>query len=307
MTRIKKIDDSPEVRRITWIGVAVNLTLTGIKFFIGKLAHSQALVADSIHSASDLITDAAILIGSKFWNLPPDAEHPNGHRRFETLISIGIGLSVMAVGVFLAIDALDHLIKKEVSHPEEMAIFAALLSVIVKEILFRYTRKKAKAMRSQALEANAFHHRSDALSSLPVLFAVFLSVLFPEFGFIDSIGALVVSLFIFKSGLEITRPGIHQVADGAPDKKVLKKLGEVAQKTPGVLSIHNLRTRFIGSDLQVSVHVVVSPDMTLTEAHDLAEMVEKKLIECGENVVDALVHIDPFDVRKCKDNFHEMV
>lgn len=302
MTRIAKKDDGPEIRKVTWVGVAVNLGLMGFKFAAGILGHSQALVADAIHSASDLITDAAILVGSRFWNSPPDADHPNGHRRFETLISLGIGLAVIAVGVFLDYDAVTALINRQESHPEMIAAIVALFSVASKEILFRYTRNCGRKLRSQALEANAWHHRSDALSSIPVVIAVLLSIVFPNLWFIDSLGALLVGLLIIHSGYEIIKPSMHQVADGAADPETCEKLKAIALGVPGVISIHEFRTRYIGSDLQVNLHIVVASDMTLLEAHDLSESVERALIECGENVVDALVHIDPYDAAKACEN-----
>ncbi|MBO7513893.1 MAG: cation transporter, partial [Fibrobacter sp.] len=169
MTRIAKKDDSSEVRRVTWVGLGWNVVLSVGKFFAGYFGGSQALIADAIHSASDFITDIAIIVGSRFWNSPPDAEHPYGHRRFETLISVGIGLAVCAVGIGLGYNAVVALKNGEQSHPEWIAAIMAAVSIIVKEALFRYTRAKGRAIRSEAVEANAWHHRSDAYSSIPVL------------------------------------------------------------------------------------------------------------------------------------------
>ncbi len=300
MTRVVKQDNGPEIRRVTWVGMLVNVGLSVVKFIAGMLGHSQALVADAVHSTSDLVTDVAIIIGSKFWNSPPDSSHPNGHRRFETLVSLGIGLAVMGVGVFIALEAVDSLQTKNSQSPEMIAAVVALLSVISKEILFRYTRRKGRLLRSQALEANAWHHRSDAFSSIPVVIAVLLAILFPSLTFIDSLGAILVSLLILKSGFDIVRPCVHQIADGAPDGPISEKLESLAAAVPGVLSIHNFRVRYLGNDLQVSLHVVVDQNMTLLEAHNLAEEVEQVLIQSDENVVDAMVHIDPYDPSKLK-------
>ena len=298
MTRIVPKDEGPEVRRVTWIGLFVNIMLTAIKFLAGIFGHSQALIADAIHSASDLTTDIAILVGSKYWYSPPDADHPNGHRKFETLITICIGFAIAAVGVFIILDSTDALIQKKFFHPEIITAVVAFLSVIVKEIVFRYTKNAGKRIRSQALEANAWHHRSDALSSIPVLIAILITIVFPQFNFIDSIGALIVSVFVIKAGLSIVLPAIHQVADGAPNKKISDKLYNVASQVPGVISIHNFRIRYIGNDLQVLLHIVVNSNMSLLEAHELSEKVERALIDCGENVIDAMVHVDPYDSQK---------
>ena len=294
MTRIAKKDDSCEVRRVTWVGLGWNAALSVGKFFAGFLGGSQALVADAIHSASDFITDIAIIVGSKFWNMPPDEQHPYGHRRFETLISVGIGLAVCAVGIGLGYNAVRALINGEQSHPEWIAAIMAAVSIVVKEILFRYTRAKGRAIRSEAVEANAWHHRSDAYSSIPVLIAVLFGILFPTLWFADSVGA------ILHSGFEIAWPGIHRVADEGASEEVSRKLKDIALACPNVISIHGFRTRYVGSDLHVDLHVVVPADMSLLAAHDLAEEVEKRLIDAGENVVDALVHIDPYSEERVK-------
>lgn len=301
MTTVRKKDDSPEIRRVTWVGLGWNVVLTIGKFVGGLVGGSSALVADAVHSASDFVTDIAILIGSKFWNLPPDAEHPYGHRRFETLISIGIGLAVCAVGVGIGYEAIMALWNKEVSHPEWIAAAFALASIILKEVLFRYTRKAARKIRSQALEANAWHHRSDAYSSIPVLIAVVMAIAFPQFWFVDSVGAVIVALFILHSGYEIAWPCIHQVADRGANFETWERLKEIALSHPKVIWIHKFRTRYIGSDLSVDLHVVVDADMPLREAHDVSEEVEQMLIDAGENIVDALVHVDPYEERKAND------
>jgi cation diffusion facilitator family transporter len=295
MTRILKKDDSKEVRQVTWIGLGGNVILSVGKFFAGVFGGSQALVADAIHSASDFVTDVAIIVGSRYWNTPPDADHPYGHRRFETLISVGIGLAVCSVGVFLGYEAVQKLLAHEQSHPEWIAAVMAFVSIAVKEALFRYTRAAGKKIRSQALEANAWHHRSDAYSSIPVLVAVLAGIVVPGFWFADSVGAVIVSLFILHSGYEIAWPGIHQVADVGASPEVVERLRQVALSCPEVMSVHRFRTRYVGGDLHVDLQIVVNENMTLLAAHDLSEEVERKLIEAGESVVDALVHVDPYD------------
>ena len=298
MTRVRKKDDSAEVRKVTWVGLAWNAALSVAKFVVGIFGNSQALVADAIHSASDFVTDVAVIVGSHFWNSPPDAEHPYGHRRFETLITIGIGLAVAAVGVGIGYKAILALLAGDASHPELSVAIMAFASILVKELLFRYTRNAGKKIRSQALEANAWHHRSDSFSSIPVLVAVIFAIVLPQLWFADSVGALIVAFFIMHSAVEIAWPGLRQLVDYGANANVLENLKNIALSHPKVISLHGLRSRYVGSDLHVDVHIVVDDQMTLKDAHDVAEQVEQLLIDSDENVVDALVHIDPYNAKR---------
>ena len=298
MTRVRKKDDSAEVRKVTWVGLGWNAALSVAKFIVGFWGNSQALVADAVHSASDFATDVAVIVGSHFWNSPPDAEHPYGHRRFETLITIGIGLAVAAVGVGIGYKSVLALLAGEVSRPEMPVAIMALASILVKEGLFFYTRNAGRKIRSQALEANAWHHRSDSFSSIPVLVAVIFAILLPQMWFADSVGALIVAFFIMHSAIEIAAPGLHQLVDRGANPEVLVNLRSLALSHPKVISLHGLRSRYVGSDLHVDVHIVVDDQMTLKDAHDVAEEVEQLLIDSDENVVDALVHIDPYNANR---------
>ena len=302
MTRVRKKDDSAEVRRVTWVGLGWNAALSVAKFVVGVVGNSQALVADAIHSASDFVTDVAVIVGSHFWNSPPDAEHPYGHRRFETLVTIGIGLAVAAVGVGIGYKAVLALLAGEGSHPEVSVAVMALASIVVKEILFRYTRNAGRKIRSQVLEANAWHHRSDAFSSIPVLVAVVFAILLPQLWFADSVGALIVAFFILHSAIEIAWPGLRQLVDYGASADILEKLKREALSHPKVISLHGFRSRYVGSDLHVDVHIVVDDQRTLKDAHDVAEEVEQLLIDSGENVVDAMVHIDPYNAKRAAQN-----
>lgn len=295
MTRVRKKDDSYEVRRVTFTGLIWNAFLSVVKFVVGLLGNSQALVADAVHSASDFVTDIVVIVGSHFWNSPPDAEHPYGHRRFETLISIGIGLAIVFVGIGIGYNAVCNLIAGKGRQPEFVVAIMAVVSILVKEVLFRYTRNAGVKIRSQALEANAWHHRSDAFSSIPVLIAVGVAIVFPEFWFADAVGALIVSLFILHSAFEIAAPGVRQLVDRGASPEVLDKLKLIALSHSKVISLHGFRSRYVGNDLHVDVHIVVDAEMTLRAAHNVAEEVEQLLIDSDENVVDALVHIDPYD------------
>mgnify|MGYP001814710859 FL=1 len=205
------------VRKVTWVGLWVNLFLAAIKFTAGLYGRSQALVADAIHSLTDLTTDIAVIAGSHYWSRPPDENHPYGHRRLETLVTVFIGLVLIAAGIGIGWKAISALQEKQTAAPGWIAVFAALLSIVCKESIYRWTAATGRRVKSPALAANAWHHRTDALSSLPVLIAVAGARVFPSWSFLDRVGAVIVSIFILHASIKIIWPGISELIDvGAP-------------------------------------------------------------------------------------------
>ncbi|MDR2579574.1 MAG: cation diffusion facilitator family transporter [Fibromonadaceae bacterium] len=297
-----KKDNTAEVRRVTLLGMCVNIVLMVAKFVAGILGNSRALVADAFHSMSDFSTDIAILIGSRYWNQPPDSEHPYGHRRIETLMSIGIGLVLASVGVFLILDAINALREQKQSSPTLIAAVIVFISIIIKEWLYRYTLKVGKRIKSSATMANAWHHRSDAISSIPVLFAVLTSYFFPHLFFLDAVGAILVSVFIFQAAFRIALPGIFEVIDKGASHEVENKLRSIAQSDPEVHNVHDLRTRYSGGSLYVDLHLVLSPQITLQHAHSIGNRVTDSLLASGLDILEVLVHLDPYDDSKEKKN-----
>lgn len=290
-------DNSVAVRSITWKGLWINVVLTLLKFGAGIMAGSRALIADSVHSLSDFSTDIAVIIGSYFWSQPPDEEHPYGHRRIETLVSIIIGVGLAAAGIMLAIDAIASLRSGETSHPGWLAIIVAIVSIISKEWLYRYTITEGQRIKSPAVIANAWDHRSDAIGSIPVLVAVVVSSFVPSLGFVDALGAIVVAVFVLKAAVTIAWPGITEMIDRGASREIHRELEMRALAVAGVSGVHELRTRFSGSALYVDLHVVLAPEMRLDEAHAIGDLVRDELLACGHNVVDVLVHLDPGDDR----------
>jgi len=290
-----KEDSTIEVRKVTLVGMFINIFLVAFKFVVGVLGNSRALVADAIHSASDLSTDIAILIGSRYWNQPPDIDHPYGHRRIETLISMAIGLVLASVGVFLVYDAIKALHDGKQSSPTLMAAVVAFISIVIKEALYRYTLSVGKRIKSPATIANAWHHRSDAISSIPVVVAVLVSHAFPQLFFLDSIGAILVSVFILRAAFQIAWPGISEVIDKGVDKEINSKLKNMALETPEVKSVHNLRTRYSGGSLSIDMHLVLSPKITLHEAHTISNKVRDYFLASELDIMEVLIHLDPHD------------
>ncbi len=284
-----------EVRRVTLIGLVINVSLTALKFAAGILGNSQAVVADAVHSLSDTVTDVAVLVGVKFWSKPPDECHPHGHRRIEFLVTIFIGLLLAAVALGLSYNALSTLSDLQNGPPGAIAFFAAVVSIITKELLYRWTFAKGKEIKSSALIANAWHHRSDGLSSIPAAVAVAGAALVPGLAFLDHLGAIVVSIFIFRAAVKIVRPSVEQLVDRGAPEEICRGIEQLAFATPGVSEVHAIRTRHIGSGIEVDLHVLVDAALTVEEGHEISEEVKRRLIEYVSDVVDVVVHLEPYE------------
>lgn len=301
LMRARDSERGKEISRVTFVGLQVNLLLAIFKIGAGYSGNSRAVLADGFHTLSDLVTDLAVLVGVRFWMAPPDERHPYGYKRLESLTSFVIGLLLAAAGVGIAWDALARL-GQESAAPVGgfLALFAALASVLAKEILFRWTRRKGREVKSEALEANAWHHRSDALSSLPVAVAVALSMLTPALAFVDLVGALVVAVFILHAAWKICAGAAHVLADGGCDAEVGVRILAFARGLEGVRDVHDLRARCVGQGLQVDMHVCVDPHLTVLEGNRIAHRVEDALYSpraveaIGLEVIDAVIHIDPW-------------
>ncbi|MBN1591077.1 MAG: cation transporter [Pirellulales bacterium] len=282
------------VRQVTLWGLVVNLALSAMKFLFGILGSSQALVADAVHSLSDSVTDIAILVGVAYWNAPADEQHPYGHARIETMVTATIGIVLAAVGIGIGYHAIAGINEKDATRPEWIALVAACLSIVAKEVLYHWTIRVGKRVRSSALLANAWHHRSDALSSVPVAVAVLGTRLWPAWGMLDHVAAVVVCVLIVHAAWKIAWPALRELSDvGAADEQ-RRTILAIASETVGVLSVHGLRTRYLGPGLQIDLHVLVDPELTVREGHDIAGAVKRRLLAEGPEVLDVLVHVEPF-------------
>jgi cation diffusion facilitator family transporter len=292
-----------EIQRVTWVGLFVNLGLSAVKFAGGILGNSQAVVADAVHSLSDLSTDVAILFGVHYWTKPPDPEHPHGHRQAEAVVTLSIGLLLAAVATGLLWNAVVTLREQEAASPGWIAFAAALVSIISKEILYRWTAAAGQRIRSMPLMANAWHHRTDALSSIPVVVAVAGAAVEPTWAFLDHLGAAVVSLFIYQAAFKIAWPTFGKLLDSGAPEEDLARIREIALATGGVRDIHGLRTRYLGcSSLAVDLHIEVDGDLSVSRGHDIAEEVKHRLVEEGPEVQDVIVHLEPYGIMRPVDD-----
>jgi cation diffusion facilitator family transporter len=287
------------IRRITWLGAITNLFLVGFKFAAGIWGHSSVIIADAIHSLSDLITDAAILLGLEFWSRPADQNHPYGHAKIETLVTLLIGTALALVGLGLLYDAVrslfDILTGKDIPPPTWLPLTAALASILVKEWLYRVTVKVGIATKSLATIANAWHHRSDAMSSIPAAVTIGACLfLGNEYTFLDPVGTIVVAFMIIHAAWKVTQPTFAALLDSGASESQCKAITETIRSFTEVKDLHKLRTRYIGpSGLALDVHIHVDPNMSVTDAHALSHRIQGELLQSSEHIIDVFVHVEP--------------
>ena len=296
MYRAKIETANKQIRQITYLGVVTNIVLAAIKAVIGFTAGSMALVADSIHSVSDMVTDIVVLLGIHFGAKEPDPEHPYGHGRVETFSALLVALALVAVGIFMIkrasfVIARVHFGQMEVKQVGTAVIWAALLSVIVKEALYRINRKVAVKTDSPALYANAWHHRSDALSSIAVV-AGFAALRF-GFDYGDQIATVAVGLMIIIVGVKITGGCVDEFAERAVDSSTIKQIEEIISSETRVRHWHDLRTRSVGREIFIDLHILVDPQLNITEAHEISDSLEYKLHGQMSRPVNITIHIEP--------------
>lgn len=280
-------------QQVTVIGVVANALLIIFKLCAGIFGHSQALIADAIHSISDFFTDAVVLVGLKMGRKAPDADHHFGHARIETTASGIVGVALLAVAVFIGYDAARSIYLHTETHPTWLAIAGAAISILVKELLYRYTIIVGRRIRSSAVIANAWHHRSDALSSVAVLIGVTGAQIKPDWHILDAYAALLVTFFIIKVALEILRDAMREITDTAPKPEVIDQIMTCIRSVPNVIEAHDLRVRTVGGRHELSVHVIVDPHLTVIEGHNAAREVERCLIGDIEDIGEVTIHVDP--------------
>lgn len=285
---------SPDAgKRVTLVGVVVNTLLIFLKFVAGIVGSSQALIADAVHSISDLFTDAVVLVGLRISQKPPDKTHHFGHARLETLASTIVGLALVATAIYLGIDASLTIYHHKEYHPTLLALSVAGISIVLKEVLYQYTIRVGRRIKSQLIVANAWHHRSDALSSIAVFIGVGAAVVEPSWHILDAYAALLVSFFVVKVGLEILKDALREFTDTAPQPEVIGQIKQCALSVNGVSGMHDLRVRTSGGLYQMEIHIVVDGGLTVSEGHKIAKSVEECLIEDVGNFSRIIIHVDP--------------
>lgn len=280
--------------RVSARSMALNIVLTAFKLVAGIVAHSVAMISDAIHSASDVISTIIVMIGVKMAGKAPDRNHPYGHDRFECVASIVLSVILGLTGAAIGIEGLRNIVGSSYLHltvPGKLALAAAVISIVTKEGMFWYTRINAKKIRSSALMADAWHHRSDALSSV----GSFVGILGARLGFpiMDPLASVIISFFILKAAFDIFLDSISKMTDHACSDPVVNALRKTILAVPGVEGIDVLRTRDFGSMIYVDVEIQAEGSLTLYEAHDIAQQVHDDIEQDFPNVKHCMVHVNP--------------
>lgn len=287
-----------DIYRVTIVGTVVNALLVAVKFVAGIMGRSSALVADAVHSLTDFVSDIVVLVFVRISGKPRDAEHEYGHGKFETLATMIIGVLLIGAGIGLLINGAkqvwDSLNGAVLPEPTWIALAVAFISIVSKEVLYRYTVKEGRRLNSDAVIANAWHHRSDAISSLGTMVGIAGAMFFGEkWRILDPLAAVVVSFFIIKAGYDITKPAINELLESSLPKEQTNEITDIIQSVDGVKGLHNLRTRKIGNTIAFDVHVKMDGDLRLTEAHEIASRIERAIRDrYGEGSM-INVHMEP--------------
>ena len=284
------------IRKVTCWGMLINLVLAVFKSVAGLLVGSISLFADGIHSLSDLLTDVAVLVGVHLGSKEPDSKHPYGHGRMETFSTAFVAAVLILVGVGMIYKASGDIAKMHAAGIEKVTIssaviWIALLSVISKEILYQWTRIIAVRANSSAVYANAWHHRSDALSSV----AVIVGAIAVKFGYPhgDQLGAIVVGIMIILVGIKVIDGCIREFSERAVDARTVEQIQKIIDSEKRIRSWHKLRTRSVGREIFLDLHILVDPQLNITEAHEIAECLETTLHEQMPQPVNVMVHVEP--------------
>ncbi len=292
MTEIRE-ESRRAARSVTLVGAALNGLLILLKFSAGIIGNSQALIADAVHSVSDLATDAVVLFGLRMGGKSPDEEHPFGHARLETLASAIVGMALIVTALYLGVKAAFDIYLHEEYFPTNIALVGAIVSIVTKEALYHYTVYTGRRIKSQLIVANAWHHRSDALSSVAVLLGVIGTRINPAWYMLDSFAAGLVSFFIVKVGLRVLGKSLREFTDTAPEVDTLDSIRHCARNVEGVLDIHDLRVRTSGGLYQMEIHITVDGHIPVVDGHRIAKEVERCLNEDIEGLDRVIVHVDP--------------
>ncbi len=287
-----------EIFRVTLAGSACNVALLTFKFIAGTIGHSSAMIADAVHSLSDFITDLVVLVFVKISAKPQDDSHDYGHGKFETIATLFIGLALVAAATSILFAGGEKLLSwckgNQLQPPGWIALWAAILSVVIKEILYQYTAFRGRAVNSQALIANAWHHRSDALSSIGTTVGIGGAILLGQrWAVLDPLASIIVGALLVKVAVKLLKTSIGELTESSLPEETEHEIEKIINSLPGVYEPHNLRTRTIGNRTAIEAHVRMDGNMSLNEAHHLATQIEQKLKQRFGRQTHITIHMEP--------------
>jgi cation diffusion facilitator family transporter len=283
-------------RKITLIGMFINMLLVLGKVTSGILCKSQTILADGLHSASDFVTDLLVLWGLKFSSTPADSDHHFGHMRYSTVVALFLGILLFLAGLWIVVEAVLTVSETHSEIKPFWPFFFALLSIFAKEWLYRATKRVGEAIKDPSLVANAWHHRSDALSSIGAAIGLLVVMVGgDDFGFVDHVAAGLIGAYLCYIAGGIVRTNAKELLDEAPDSKTIEKIEEVVRTTSGVKGFHSLRARKMGGKVSMDVHVLIDPEMSMKDGHEVANRVEARIKNADLDVLHVVVHLEPAD------------
>jgi cation diffusion facilitator family transporter len=277
--------------KASWITILANVILSAIKIAAGIIGRSSAMLADGVHTLSDVLTTFVVLMGLKISSKEADEKHPYGHEKYEPVFAKLLSILLGATGLYIGYEGIKVLRSGDIQIPGRVALIAAIISIATKEVMYRYTIKVARKIKSLSMEADAWHHRSDALSSV----GTFVGILGARLGLkiLDPIAAIIVSVFIIKVGIDLYIESVRGLVDEAADGETISKIEELTYSIEDVKGIRDLKTRIFGNKIYVDIDILVKGDITVTEGHDIAEKVHDLIEENIEDVKHCMVHVEP--------------
>lgn len=291
---MKKKTDKQIAMRVSSVSILGNVVLSVIKLIAGIVANSGAMISDAVHSMSDVISTFVVIIGYNFSSKGSDKDHPYGHERLECIAALFLSAILFVTGAGIGLEGFNKILEGnygQLAIPGAIALVAALISIVFKEWMFWYTRHAAKKINSSSLMADAWHHRSDALSSVGSFIGIFGARL--GFPILDPIASVVICLFILKAAFDIARDAVDKLTDKACDEKTVKEMIKLIEGQPGVVNIDEIKTRLFGNKIYVDVEISVDGNLTLNEAHDIAQNVHDVIEQKFEHVKHCMVHVNP--------------
>lgn len=293
------------IYKVTIIGSIVNFLLLVFKFIAGVVGHSAAMVADAVHSLSDFVTDIVVIVFVRISGKPQDESHDYGHGKYETLATAIIGVVLMGVGIGILVNSVTGIVDafngKELEAPGMLALVAAAVSIIFKEVLYQYTVFKGKELGSKVVVANAWHHRSDAFSSIGTLIGIAGAIFLGEkWRVLDPIAAFIVSVFIIKVAVDLIKPCIDELLEKSLSKEVEERILIIITAFPEIDSPHHLRTRRIGNNIAIEIHIRMDGAMSLTDAHDITKKIEAAIKNEFGAATHIGIHMEPKKGESCE-------